>query len=161
AWKAMKKVPNTTTRTIARTEQPRLSPIVGPVKPTTRVVRTKLAANQKGPWCQTSPWRSDRGTTSIDLDSMTESVVFEDSCDDIVVSGFQRLSAQWVFPVFRFGRSTRLVAWSGVEVGASIGEDIAEVGQPLVPALAQFDVGRDGLLRAPVEIGQSDRPSVR
>src|SRR5699024_6694072 len=161
AWKAMKKVPNPTPRTIARTDHPRLNPIVGPVNPTTRVVRTKLPANQKGPWCQTSPWRSDRGTTSIDLDSMTESVVFEDSCDDIVVSWFQRFSAQWVFAVIRFGWSPRVVARSGVEVGAPISEDIAEVGQSLVPALAQFDVGRDGLLRAPVEIGQSDRPSVR
>src|SRR5699024_7500145 len=161
AWKAMKKVPKPTPRTIARTDHPRLNPIVGPVNPTTRVVRTKLPANQKGPWCQTSPWRSDKGTTSIDLDSMTEAVVFEDSCDDIVVSWVQRLSAQWVFAGFRFDGSMRVVAWSGVEVGASIGEDIAEIGQPLVPALAQFDVGRDGFLRAPVEIGQSDRPSVR
>src|SRR5699024_1821197 len=152
----MKKVPNPTPRTIARTDHPRLNPIVGPVKPTTRVVRTKLPAKQKGPWWQACPWRSDRGTTSIDLDSMTESVVFEDSCDDIVVSWFQRLSAQWVFAAIRFGWSPRVVARSAVEVGAAIGVDTADVGLSLVPALTQCVVGPAGFVCAPFVIVHRD-----
>ncbi len=62
AWKAMKKVPMATPIRIASIEGNAPSPRAGPVKPVTRVVSTKLPVNQNGPWCQTLPWRSLRGT---------------------------------------------------------------------------------------------------
>ncbi len=55
AWKAMKKVPKQTPRTIARIEYSAPRPRAGPVKPLTMVVSTKLPVNQNGAWCQTLP----------------------------------------------------------------------------------------------------------
>ena len=62
AWNAMKKVPNRVPRTTAATDQARVSPTAGPMKPVTIVVTTKLPVNQNGPWCQTFPCRSFSGT---------------------------------------------------------------------------------------------------